>query len=112
MSVYQPTYKDKKTGKLLKSKVWWTHFQYSGQDIRESTKTTRKTLAKDYEENRRRDLEKAFAGVPSAAPSQRIASVQSRIDAYLENYALSHRPKSVIFAKQRLAHVSRLLGSA
>ena len=32
------------------------------------------------------------------------------MNTYLANYGLNHRPKSVIFAKQRLAHVSRLLG--
>jgi integrase len=34
------------------------------------------------------------------------------VTTYLSNYPINHRPKSVVFAKQRLAHVKRLLGGA
>jgi hypothetical protein len=110
VSVYQPPYIDKKTGERKLQKIWWTNFWFTGQHIQESTGTPRKTLAKEYEENRRRDLEKALAGVPAQAPAERVAFVKDRVKTYLDNYPLNHMPKSVVFANQRLAHVKRLLG--
>jgi hypothetical protein len=37
---------------------------------------------------------------------------EDEVAVYLSDYPINHRPKSVIFSKQRLAHVKRLLGSA
>ena len=33
-----------------------------------------------------------------------------KVAVYLSDYPINHRPKSVVFSKQRLAHVKRLLG--
>jgi hypothetical protein len=109
MSVYQPPYTDPKTGEKKKQNIYVCDFWFHGTPIKESTGTTRKTLAK-YEQRKRPDIEKAFAGVPTQAPAERVASVGDRIKTYLENYKLNHRAKSVIFSTQRLAHVKRLLG--
>jgi integrase len=55
MSVYRPTYK---VGDIRKpAKFWWYKFRFAGQLIRESAKTESKTLAKDAERVRRRQLE-------------------------------------------------------
>jgi integrase len=109
MAVYQPSY-IAKSGKRVKAKIWWVNFTIAGKRVQESTGSTRKTVAVEYEKGRRRDLERAFAGVPSDVPADRIASVQDRVKAYLGNYPSNHRAKSVTFATQRLAHVKRLLG--
>ena len=53
MSVYRPT-KD--------SKVWWYDFVFEGQRVRESAKTRSKTIAKDAEKARRRELEESYNG--------------------------------------------------
>jgi integrase len=45
------------------SKNWWYEFQFSGQRIRESTKTKSKKLATEAERARRRELEEAYNGV-------------------------------------------------
>src|SRR5271155_4457730 len=42
-----------------RGKVWWYKFRFEGQVIRDSTKTTSKTIARDAERARRRDLELA-----------------------------------------------------
>src|ERR1700719_1153762 len=39
--------------------VWWFKFRFEGQVIRESANTTSKTLARDAERARRRELETA-----------------------------------------------------
>ena len=67
MAVYKPKYRDKKTGEPVESDIWWYEFIYSGQRIRESAKTTRKTVAQEAEKDHRRRLERAAAGMPTEA---------------------------------------------
>ena len=110
MAVYQPTYRDANTGEKKKQAIWWIDFTFAGKRIQESTKSTRKTVAVEYEKNRRRELERSLSGLPSTSPLERIASVAEKVKAYLAFYPANHRAKSVIFARQRLAHVTRLLG--
>src|ERR1051326_231934 len=102
MAVYQPR----------KDGFWWIDFTIAGKRIRESTETTRKTVAKAYEDRRRLELERALAGLPSEAKQTRINTVGEMVTAYLDHYHINHRAKSVVFSKQRLAHVTRLLGGA
>ena len=52
MSVYRPSYRDPK-GKKKTSRVWWYHFTFAGHAYQESSKSTRKTVAKEAERNRR-----------------------------------------------------------
>jgi integrase len=54
-------------------------------------------------------MEKALAGMPQAASETRIRTVGVIVDEYERFYGQNHRPKSVIFSKQRLVHVRRLL---
>jgi integrase len=44
--------------------VWWYKFWFNGQLIRESSKSESKTLAKDAERARRRELESAYNRIP------------------------------------------------
>jgi integrase len=111
MSVYQPRYKDEITGEKKTSPFWWVDFTIGDRRVRESAETTRKTVAREYEKRRRADLERALAGLPSEAPGKRVNTVGEMVTTYLSNYPINHRPKSVIFSKQRLAHIKRLLGS-
>lgn len=41
-------------------KVWWYSFSFAGKHYQESTKSQSKTLAKEAEKKRRRELEEAF----------------------------------------------------
>jgi integrase len=54
MAVYRPT-KD--------SRVWWYDFVFERQRVRESAKTRSKTVAKDAEKARRRELEESYNGI-------------------------------------------------
>jgi integrase len=78
--------------------------------IRESTETTRKAIAAQYERTRRLEVERALAGLPTEAPQKRINTVGDLVKKYLDQYPINRRTKSIIFANQRLAHVRRLLG--
>jgi len=77
-----------------------------------SAKTTRKTVAVEAEKRCRLDPEKTNAGMPTEKRENRIRSVADVVKPYLKRYELDHRnrKKSILFAKGRLAHVSRLLG--
>jgi len=111
MAVYRPTYRDPKTGKQKQSATWWYGFTFAGQRIQESAKTTRKTIATEAEKNRRKELEKAYAGIPSEKPEHRIRTVSVALAEYENSYAPNHRPKAVAWVKERTAHVNRLLGN-
>jgi integrase len=91
--------------------VYWYSFVYAGRRIQESAKTTRKTIAVEAEKTRRKELERAYAGLPTRDAKIRVSSVRDFVKPYRENYDLNHRPQSAAFAKGRLAHVDRLLGS-
>ncbi len=93
---------------------WWYEFIFAGRRIRESAKTTRKTVAQEAERNRHLELEKTLAGMPAEKRENRISSVADVIKSYTIRYELDHRgrPQSILFSKGRLAHVKRLLGPA
>jgi hypothetical protein len=55
VSVYRPKYKV--NGETKTVNVWWYKFRFAGQVIRESSKSGSKTVAKDAERARRRELE-------------------------------------------------------
>src|SRR5580698_8542219 len=54
MAVYRPT---------KNSKVWWYDFIFEGQRVRESAKSRSKTVAKDAERARRREMEDSYNGI-------------------------------------------------
>lgn len=91
--------------------TWWYKFIFAGKIIRESAKTSRKTVAQDAERNRRLELEKTLAGIPIEKREDRIRSVKDVVRPYRETYGINHREQSVLFSEGRLAHVTRLLGS-
>jgi integrase len=87
--------------------VWWYEFLFAGRRIRESAKTTSKTVAKQAEQNRRRELERGFNGVEDVR-EDRVRSVRDVAAEYLEQYCL--RNKSAVYAKYAVGHVTRHLG--
>ena len=91
--------------------VWWYKFIIVGKIIRESAKTTRKTLAIEAERNRRLELEKTLAGMPAEKRENRINSVSDVVRPYQAHYGINHRAQTVLFSKGRLAHIVRLLGN-
>ncbi len=76
MSVYKPTYTDKKTGKQKHTKTWYYEFIFAGRLVKESAKTTSKTVAKEAEKKRRRELEEGFNGIGDAR-DERVTPVRN-----------------------------------
>jgi integrase len=54
VAIYRPT-KD--------TKIWWYDFIFEGQRVRESAKTRSKTVAKDAERVRHREIEESYNGI-------------------------------------------------
>jgi len=50
--------------------TWWYKFKFAGQTIRESAKTASKTVAKNAERARRRELEEGFNGISKPQRAQ------------------------------------------
>ena len=105
MAVYRP----KRKGEA--SKFYVCEFVYLGKRFQESTGATSKTVAKEYEKNRKKELERAAAGLPTEQKAARIRTVNDVVEPYLQGYGLNHRPQSVLFAEGRLAHVKAALGN-
>ena len=110
MAVFQPTYRDPKTGEQLRSKVWWFEFTFAGKRVRKSAQTTRKTLAIEAEKRCRLELERALVGLPVEEPARRIRSISDVMKPYLDTHHLNHRPSATAFARSCGKNVVRLLG--
>ena len=91
-----------------RGQTWWYKFYFAGRLIRESSKSSSKTVARDAEKQRRRELESGFHNLTQAR-EQRIRSMKEIIDEYLEGYRLRYRAPR--FAEYALGHVSRLVGA-
>ena len=89
--------------------VWWYEFLFARRRVRESAKTTSKTVAKQAEQNRRRELERGFNGVEDSREN-RIRSVKELAAEYLDDYCLRH--KSGVFAQYAVGHVARHVGAS
>lgn len=90
-----------------RGKIWWYGFRFAGRDIRESSKSTSKTIAKRAGEQRLRELVEGFNGLESR--DQRVRAFCEVAEEYLESFKL-RSPRSVKFVSGCLAHLNRLLG--
>jgi integrase len=87
--------------------VWWYKFRFAGQMIRETSKSSSKTLAKDAERTRRRELESGFNRIERQQLAQ-LFSIAA------ENWLKSKRahlaPRSVIIEQSNLKHLNPHFG--
>jgi len=93
MSVYRPT-----TG----SKVWWYDFIFEGQRVRESAKTRSKTIAKDAEKARRRELEESYNGIKRR---DRTKLFSIACEEWLELKSLTLAASSLRIERSNLKHL-------
>ena len=92
-----------------RGEVYWYEFWFAGQRVRESAKTTSKTLAKDAEKNRRRELEEGFNNIADRR-HERIRTFHDMADEFFKSYKI-RLPDSATFASYAIDHLKRLLGS-
>jgi integrase len=92
---------------FLRGDVWWYKFRFASRMIREPAKTGSKTVARNAEHQRRRELEEGYNNIGDRR-DERIQPVSAKVKTYLEEYPLKHRSSS--FADYALGHVERHLG--
>ena len=86
---------------------WWYNFFYAGRHVQESAKTTSKTVAKEAEQRRRRELEEGFSGIQRN--KDRVRTIAGVAAVYLKEYKLKNR--AATFAEYGVRHLCEHLGS-
>jgi len=93
-----------------RGEFYWYEFWFAGRRVRESSKSTSKTVAQKAEKKRLRELEEGFNNVVSDARQERIRLFRDVADTFFEGYKL-RLPQSATFAEYALHHLKRLLGN-
>jgi integrase len=91
--------------------VYWYKFWFANRLIRESTKTHSKTLAKEAEKKRRRDLENGYNNISEDNRSQRIRTLKEAADEYLTSYKARHTPNAARYVEYCIKHLTEHMGS-
>jgi integrase len=86
-----------------RGEVWWYKFRFAGQMIRESSKSASKTVARDAERARRRELEGSFNSISKPRTAQ-LCSTAS--DTWLKAKIAHLSPRSVIIERANLKHIN------
>jgi integrase len=87
--------------------VWWYKFHFAGQVIRESSKSQSKTVAKDAERSRRRELEGSFNCISKPRTAQLCSTAA---DTWLSAKIAHLSPRSVIIERANLKHINPYFG--
>jgi len=83
--------------------TWWYKFRFAGQTIRETAKTSSKTVAREAERARRRQLEQGFNRIERQAPAQ-LFSVAA--ENWLDTKKAHLSPRSVAIEQVNLKHLN------
>jgi integrase len=89
--------------------VWWFKFRFDGQVIRDTANTGSKTLAREAERVRRRELERAVNGI---AKRERPPLLSAAVDRWLDSRAglAPHTIKNyTLYAKRLVEHFGQRL---
>jgi integrase len=87
--------------------VWWYKFRFALQVIRESSKSESKTVAKDAERARRRNLEESFNRIAKPRTAQLFSTAAA---ACVQSKAVRLSPRSVTIERANLKHINPFLG--
>ena len=90
-----------------RGEVWWYKFRFAGQMIRESSKSKSKTVAKDAERARRRELEGSFNCISKPRTAQLCSAAA---DTWLKAKIAHLSPRSVIIERANLKHINPYFG--
>jgi len=94
---------------LRRGDVWWYEFWFAGRRIQESSRSPSKTVAKNAEQKRRRELEEGFNNFTDTR-QERIRTFSDMAEEYFTGYKL-RLPQSARFAGYAIDHLKRILGS-
>jgi integrase len=103
--VYLPTYRDKKTGAVKTSSVYWMQWSVGGKTYRDSTQKTRHGEAVE-------ELKKKLAAIGRGhlvGPEQKRVTVSNIAEEYLRDYEVRGL-RSLDTARGRVAHLQDFFG--
>jgi hypothetical protein len=86
--------------------TWWFEFTFAAQRIRESAKTGSKTLAKEIERKRRRDMEEGLHGIRKRRARLFVAAAEEWLAFQRPHLA----PRSVEIEEANLRHLKPVFG--
>ena len=88
--------------------IWWYEFWFAGRRIRESSKSPSKTVAKNAEQKRKRELEQGFNNFADLR-QERIRTFSDKAEEYFGASKI-RLPQSARFAEYAADHLKRILG--
>jgi integrase len=94
-------------GQKKVSRIWWYKFRFAGQTIRESSKSKSKTVAKDAERIRRRQLEEGYNSIVRREKAQ-IFPIAAKC--WLESRLPHVAPKTAALYRLALSHLKGHFG--
>ena len=94
-------------GLFKRGNVWWYKFLFNGQLVRESSKSRSKTVSKESERTRRREMEERFNGIGKRQRAQIFSVIAG---AWLEAQAAHLSPRSVLIERTNLKHLNPVFG--
>jgi len=94
-----------------RGKTWWYSFVFCGQYIQESAKTKSKTVAKEAEKTRRRELEEGYNNITPEDRNRRILTLAKAADEYQEQYEARNSPNAARYSEYCIKHLVEHLGN-
>jgi len=88
--------------------IWWYEFWFAGRRIRESSKSESKTVARNAEQKRRRELEEGYNNFTDTR-RERVRTMSDIADDFFVEYKL-RLPQSATFADYAIRHIKRVVG--
>jgi hypothetical protein len=85
-----------------RGKTWWYSFIFCEQHIQESAKTQSKTVAKEAEKTRRRELEEGFNNIKPEDRNRRILTIAKAAAEFQKDYDTRHAENSLSYTKYRI----------
>jgi len=90
--------------------VWWYKFYFANKLIRDSAKSPSKTLAREAEKKRRRELEEGYNNLTKRSRTKRVQTVREAAKRYSADYKVRHPKSFNSFAKYAVRHLVEHLG--
>jgi integrase len=87
--------------------VWWYKFRFAGQVVRESSKSESRTVAKEAERSRCRDLEESFNRISKPRTAQLFSAAA---ETWLRTKIAHLSARSVIIERANLKHINPYFG--
>src|SRR5438552_8680897 len=107
MALFQPRFKDTKTGEVKRARIWWYKFAWRGETIRESTRQANKRIAEQMQASREAALAKGEVGIRDRKPVPILRDfAEKQFLPYVEA-TFAAKPKTVSYYDQGVKSLLR-----